>query len=154
LQRLSAKLHIDAHPKLIANSPKWENLITIAGSPDELEKIASRRHGPHAQNKQKELNELRALIARDLEDAAIQELSDDRRLATACRRQLGQAGQNRCLPSAARLAREERVLRFRTTCFISRSLTYSPGTGKRQQRRALSEQRASQTTALAQCPVE
>jgi hypothetical protein len=23
--RLSAKLHIDAHPKLIANSPKWEN---------------------------------------------------------------------------------------------------------------------------------
>jgi hypothetical protein len=31
----------------------------------------------------KELNELRALIARDLEDAAIQELSDDRRFATA-----------------------------------------------------------------------
>ncbi len=24
-RRLSAKLHIDAHPKLIANSPKWEN---------------------------------------------------------------------------------------------------------------------------------
>jgi hypothetical protein len=23
--RLSAKLHIDAHAKLIANSPKWEN---------------------------------------------------------------------------------------------------------------------------------
>ncbi len=39
-------------------------------------------------------------------------------------------------------------LRFRTTRFISRSLTCSPGTGKRQQRRALSEQRASQTTAL------
>lgn len=31
----------------------------------------------------KELGELRALIARDLEDAAIQELSDDRRFATA-----------------------------------------------------------------------
>jgi hypothetical protein len=31
----------------------------------------------------KELNELRALIARDLEDAAIQELSDDRRFATS-----------------------------------------------------------------------
>jgi hypothetical protein len=24
-RRLSAKLHIDAHAKLIANSPKWEN---------------------------------------------------------------------------------------------------------------------------------
>jgi len=24
-RRLSAKLHIDARPKLIANSPKWEN---------------------------------------------------------------------------------------------------------------------------------
>jgi len=31
----------------------------------------------------KELDELRSLIARDLEDAAIQELSDDRRYATA-----------------------------------------------------------------------
>jgi hypothetical protein len=31
----------------------------------------------------KELDELRALIERDLEDAAIQELSDDRRFATA-----------------------------------------------------------------------
>jgi hypothetical protein len=31
----------------------------------------------------KELNELRALIARDLEDAAIQALLDDRRFATA-----------------------------------------------------------------------
>jgi hypothetical protein len=31
----------------------------------------------------KELDELRAVIARDLEDAAIQELSDDRRFATA-----------------------------------------------------------------------
>jgi len=31
----------------------------------------------------KELNELRAIVARDLEDAAIQELSDDRRFATA-----------------------------------------------------------------------
>ena len=31
----------------------------------------------------KELDELRALIARDLEDAAVQELSDDRRFATA-----------------------------------------------------------------------
>ncbi|HXM99425.1 MAG TPA: hypothetical protein VN982_13200 [Candidatus Dormibacteraeota bacterium] len=31
----------------------------------------------------KELDELRALVARDLEDAAIQELSDDRRFATA-----------------------------------------------------------------------
>jgi hypothetical protein len=24
-RRLSAKLHVDAHAKLIANSPKWEN---------------------------------------------------------------------------------------------------------------------------------
>src|SRR5882724_11257934 len=31
----------------------------------------------------KELSELRAIVARDLEDAAIQELSDDRRFATA-----------------------------------------------------------------------
>src|SRR5258706_13419043 len=31
----------------------------------------------------KELDDLRALIVRDLEDAAIQELSDDRRFATA-----------------------------------------------------------------------
>src|SRR5260370_39621413 len=31
----------------------------------------------------KELDELRGVIARDLEDAAIQELSDDRRFATA-----------------------------------------------------------------------
>ena len=31
----------------------------------------------------KELGDLRALIVRDLEDAAIQELSDDRRFATA-----------------------------------------------------------------------
>jgi len=31
----------------------------------------------------KELDELRAVIARDLEDAAIQELSDDLRFATA-----------------------------------------------------------------------
>jgi len=40
-----------------------------------------RRVRTHKANK-KELNELRALIARDLEDAAIQELSDDRRFAT------------------------------------------------------------------------
>ncbi len=31
----------------------------------------------------KELDDLRAVIVRDLEDAAIQELSDDRRFATA-----------------------------------------------------------------------
>jgi len=47
-----------------------------------LEKTADRGQSSHAQSK-KELNELRALIARDLEDAAIQELSDDRRFATA-----------------------------------------------------------------------
>jgi len=35
------------------------------------------------QASQQELDELRAVIARDLEDAAIQELSDDRRFATA-----------------------------------------------------------------------
>jgi hypothetical protein len=37
---------------------------------------------PHKASK-KELDELRAVVARDLEDAAVQELSDDRRFATA-----------------------------------------------------------------------
>src|SRR5262249_1203067 len=37
----------------------------------------------HTKQARKGLDELRAVIARDLEDAAIQELSDDRRFATA-----------------------------------------------------------------------
>lgn len=43
---------------------------------------AEGRVHPHKASK-RELDELRALIARDLEDAAIQALSDDRRYATA-----------------------------------------------------------------------
>jgi hypothetical protein len=43
---------------------------------------AEGRVHPHKTSK-RELDELRALIARDLEDAAIQALSDDRRYATA-----------------------------------------------------------------------
>jgi predicted nucleotidyltransferase/DNA-binding transcriptional regulator YhcF (GntR family) len=45
-----AKRHSGNH---FLNSILKSNLITIAGSPDELEKIASRRQSPHAQNKQK-----------------------------------------------------------------------------------------------------
>src|SRR5438445_5763493 len=67
----------------------------------------------------KELSELRALIARDLEDAAIQELSDDRRFATAYNAALqtakmaiacagyqltGSSGHHRLTFEAARLA--------------------------------------------------
>jgi len=45
-----AKRHSGNH---FLNSILKSNLITIAGSPDELEKTASRRQSPHAQNKQK-----------------------------------------------------------------------------------------------------
>jgi len=49
----------------------------------ELEKAAGQKVKSTTQDKQKELDDLRAVIVRDLEDAAIQELSDDRRFATA-----------------------------------------------------------------------
>jgi len=61
-----AKRHSGNH---FLSSILKSNLITIVGSPDELEKTGDRGQSSHAQSKQKELNELRALIARDLEDA-------------------------------------------------------------------------------------
>jgi predicted nucleotidyltransferase len=59
------------------------NLITIVGSPEELEKTPAEGKVRAHKASKKELDELRAVIARDLEGAAIQELSDDRRFATA-----------------------------------------------------------------------
>jgi len=57
------------------NSILKSNLITIVGSPDELEKPQTEGRVRTHKASKKELNELWALIARDLEDAAIQDLT-------------------------------------------------------------------------------
>ncbi len=64
------------------NSALKGKLISIVGSVNELDKTTNRRQSPRTRPARRNSTNC-ALIARDLEDAAIPALSDDRRFATA-----------------------------------------------------------------------